>query len=185
LVTAALLFGATARAEEEPARDPHRNTERIAVGAAAAVTAAYPQSIADPGPALVVDRPLWLGKRHRAFQWVLEVEGLGQYGVWTRQVHLALGPRYGFDLLLGSVYGMEFRLGADALLQAGDRTAPGLSIMSFSWAHSFRLAKGDDDRRIKLSTFMDAGVYFAHERHNDMGFNAAMMGIALAYQTPY
>lgn len=166
------------------AAEQRRNTARLTVGAAAVMAASYPGSIEDPGPGVVLAKPIWLGRRHRAFQWVFDGSALTSYGASSGHARFSLGARYGFDLLLGSVYAMELRLGSGPALQAGKHTVPGVEPFTFSWAHSFRVTR-DDDHRVKIATFMNAGLWLARDRESDMGMSAPVMGIAVAYELPY
>ena len=184
LLGTVLLLAATTADLPSEALEDRRNTARLTVGGGAVMAASYPGSMEDPGPGLVFAKPFWLGKRHRAFQWVFDASGLASYGSYSNHPRFSLGLRYGFDLFLGRTYGMEFRLGAAAALQAGARTVAGLEIFTFSWAHSFRVAK-DDDHRVKIITFANSGFWLRRDPGNDMGMSASVMGIAAAYELPY
>lgn len=188
MIAKVILLGALAGAgapEATEVEEPGRNTARLMVGGAAAVVASFPNSIGDPGPGILLAKPFWLGPRKRAFQWVFDASFFGLWGTETGNAHLALSPRLGFDILIGPVYGMEIRFGPGAVLQAGPRTVAGFDIFAGSFAHSFRLKKGDDDHRLKVLAFMNAGFWAARDPENDLATNNMAMGIGLGYETPY
>ena len=184
LVLACLVVATPARAEELNATlDLDRDTSRVQLGAAVAVFASYPMSIEDPGGALFVTRPLWLGERYRFFQWVLDAHALAGFGGHSHHGHVALGARAGFDLFLGSVFGFELRIEAAGLAQLGPHTVGGFGIGG-GGAYVFRL--WDDDRkRVKLAMSFLGGGYFASDPGNDLGGNAGRFSLGLGYETPY
>jgi hypothetical protein len=189
-VTACLLLLTTEAYAEELERsetveqaEVGRDTHRVMVALAGTMFDSYPMSIADPGPALVVGMPFWLGVRHRFFQWVLDGNALIGYGTASKHAHLAVAPQFGFNLYLGPVYGFELRMGPAGILQAGERTVVGLGL-AVSGAHVFRFWD-DDRRRLKLMVVTHQGNYFADDPGNDLGMNASAFGGALAYETPF
>lgn len=163
--------------------DRGRDTGRVMVALSGATFASYPMSREDPGPALVVGKPLWLGLRHRFFQWVADGNVLVGFGTSSKHVHLAVTPQFGFNLYLGSVFGFEFREGAAVIMQAGQRTVAGIGL-SASGGYVFRFWD-DDRRRLKVLMVMHIGGYFAADPGNDLGMNANALGICLAYETPF
>lgn len=159
-----------------------RDTSRVMVGAAPAIFANYPMSIEDPGVALFASKPLWLGNRYRFFQWVAEASALAGFGTDHRHAYLALGPRFGANFYLGSVFGLEFRWGLEGLLQAGERTVAGIGL-SGAGGYVFRF--WDDDRkRVKLWMEMHSGFYIADDPANDLATNAGAFALGLGYETP-
>jgi hypothetical protein len=174
---------ATARADVRDGYDADRDPSRIQVGAAAAVFASYPMSISDPGGALFAVRPLWLGDRYRFFQWVVDAHAVLGFGTETKHAHTSIGPRAGFDLFLGSVFGLELRIGAAGVAQIGRRTVGGFGIGGGA-AYVFRFWE-DDRRRLKLAIAMLGGAYFADDPGNDLGGNAGQMSIGVGYEMPY
>lgn len=169
-----------ARADvDEADRDP----SRIEMGVSAAVFASYPMSIEDPGGALFAARPLWLGERYRFFQWVVDAHAMVGFGTESRHAHVSVGPRAGFDLFLGSVFGLEFRLEVAGVAQIGERTVAGLGLGGGA-AYVFRFWD-DDRRRVKLAIAMLAGGFVADDPGNDLGANAGRMAIGIGYETPY
>lgn len=159
-----------------------RNTDRVMVGAAVGVFANYPMSITDPGVALFVAKPLWLGNRYRYFQWVVEANALAAYGTDYEHAYFALGPQLGANFFLGSVFGLEFRVGPAGVLQAGKRTVGGIG-MSGAGGYVFRF--WDDDRkRVKLWMQMCSGVYIADDPGNDLAANAGAFTLGLGYEAP-
>ena len=191
MVASVLLPTASANAREESPEpspvaqdaDAGRETRRLVIGLAGVMFASYPRSIEDPGPALVLGKPLWLGARHQFFQWVLDAEVLAGFGTASRHAHLAVAPQFGFNLYLGSVFGFELRFGPTAILQAGHRTVVGLGL-SGGGGYVFRFFE-DDRRRLKLLVLMHVGGYFASDPGNDIGANASAMGIGLAYEAAF
>ena len=162
--------------------DHGRDTSRVTFGAGIGDFASYPMSIDDPGLALFVSKPLWLGNRYRFFQWVAEANALVGLGYTTMHGYAAVGPQFGWNFYFGSVFGLEFRVGVDGLLQAGSRTVAGIG-MGGSGAYVFRF--WDDDRtRVKLMMQMHAGGYFADDPGNDLGTNAGVFALGLAYEKP-
>ena len=159
-----------------------RDTDRVMVGAAVAMFANYPMSIEDPGAALFASKPLWLGNRYRFFQWVAGASALVGFGTDHDHAYVAVGPDVGANFYLGSVFGLEFRLGADGLVQAGKRTVAGLGIAG-SGGYVFRFWD-DDRRRIKLWMQMHFGVYIADDPGNDLATNAGAFALGLGYETP-
>lgn len=186
MIANVLVLGALAGPPSEvPAPDTvGRNTARVVLGGAAAVATSFPTAYGDPGPALSLAKPFWLGPRKRAFQWVFDGNLIAMFGTNSGHVHLSLAPRFGFDILIGRVYGMEFRFGPGGALQAGARTVPAVDIMAFSFAHSFRITK-DDDHRLKVGAFWNVGFYTAPDPGNDLATNHVMMGVGLGWETPY
>lgn len=162
--------------------DPGRDTDRFMVGAGIGVFANYPVSIEDQGAALFVSRPLWLGNRYRFFQWVAEANALVGYGTDKQHAYAAAGPRFGANLYLGSVFGLEFRWGIEGLAQVGARTVGGIGLSS-GGGYVFRFWD-DDRRRIKLWGEMHMGAYFAEDRENDLGMNAGAFVLGLGYEEP-
>ena len=72
LAIVALLIATRAGSAQPPAMtdavsptiiEDGRNTDRVMVGAGAALFANYPMSIEDPGVGLFASKPLWLGNR--------------------------------------------------------------------------------------------------------------------------
>ena len=173
----------TARADVRDAYDGDRDTSRLQLGAAAGVFASYPMSIEDPGGAAFAVRPLWLGERYRFFQWVVDAQAVLGFGTESKHAHVTLGPRAGFDLFLGSVFGFELRIGAAGVAQVGRHTVGGFGIGGGA-AYVFRFWD-DDRRRVKLAISMLAGGYFADDPGNDLGANAGSMTIGLGYEMPY
>jgi hypothetical protein len=103
-----------------------RDTRRVMIAVAGTMFASYPMSIEDPGPALVLGKPLWLGTRQRFFQWVLDGNLLAGFGTASKHAHIAVTPQFGFNLYLGSTFGFELRIGAAGILQAGENVpSPG------------------------------------------------------------
>jgi len=178
IALACIAMTASARAD-----DSDRDPSRLEVGATLAVFASYPMSIEDPGGGVFAARPLWLGERYRFFQWVLDAHALVGFGTDSHHGHLALGPRAGFDLFLGSVFGFELRFGVAGVAQVGHRTVGGFGIGG-GGAYVFRFWD-DDRRRVKLAFSMLGGAYFADDPGNDLAANAGQFAIGLAYETPY
>jgi hypothetical protein len=165
-----------------PTVDDGRDTHRLMIGAGGAVFANYPMSIEDPGVMLFAAKPLWYGTRYRFFQWVADANAVVGFGTDRMHAYAALGPQFGTNFYFGSVFGLEFRFGADALLQAGARTVGGFGFGG-SGGYVFRL--WDDDRkRIKLWMQMHFGFYLADDPGNDIATNAGAMGIGLGYEQP-
>jgi hypothetical protein len=159
-----------------------RDTHRILLGVGGAVFASFPMSIGDPGIALVVGTPLWLGNRYRFFQWAAEVNGVVGFGTDEKNAYVLVGPQIGPNFYFGSVFGFELRIGLDGVAQLGHRTVGGLALGG-SGAYVFRF--WDDDRkRIKLMMQMRSGGYFADDPGNDLGMNAGAFIGGLAYETP-
>jgi hypothetical protein len=191
LATAALLVTTSTAVAQAPGMtdavpvtiiEHGRDTDRLMVGAAAAVFANYPMSIEDPGVALFASKPLWLGNRYRYFQWAADVNALAGFGVDHKHAYLALGPQVGPNFYLGSVFGLEFRFGVDGVLQAGERMAAGIG---FSGAGGYVFRFWDDDRkRLKLWMQMHFGFYIADDPGNDLATNAAAFALGLGYETP-
>ena len=181
---ALLCFVATsAQADVHDAYDADRDPSRIEMGASAAVFASYPMSIEDPGGALFAVRPLWLGERYRFFQWVVDAHAMLGFGTESKHAHVAVGPRAGFDLFFGSVFGLEFRFEVAGVAQVGRRTVGGLGLGGGA-AYVFRFWD-DDRRRVKLAIAMLSGGYFADDPGNDLGANVGQMSIGLGYEMPY
>lgn len=159
-----------------------RDTGRAMIGAAVAVFANYPMSIGDPGVALFAEKPLWLGNRYRFFQWAAEANAVAGFGTEEQHGYLALGTRFGPNFYLGSVLGLEFRFGVDALAQVGARTVGGVG-MSGAGGYVFRF--WDDDRkRLKLWFELHSGAYIASDPNNDLAANAGAFLLGLGYEEP-
>ena len=166
----------------EVAADVGRDTHRAMFGAGGAVFANYPMSIEDPGVMLFAAKPLWYGNRYRFFQWVADVNALVGFGTDRMHAYAVVGPQFGFNLYLGSVFGLEFRWAADALVQAGERNVGGFGLGG-SGGYVFRL--WDDDRkRLKLWAQMHVGFYLANDPENDLATNAGAIGLGLGYEQP-
>jgi hypothetical protein len=165
-----------------PPGDVGRNTDRVMVGAGFAMFANYPMSIEDPSLALFAAKPLWYGKRYRFFQWVADANALVGFGTDKLHAYAAVGPQFGANFYFGSVFGLEFRYGLDALVQVGARTVGGFGFGS-SGGYVFRF--WDDDRkRVKLWVQMRFGFYLADDPGNDLGANAGAIALGLGYETP-
>jgi hypothetical protein len=165
-----------------PPADTGRDTNRVMFGAGLGVFANYPMSIEDPGIALFATKPLWYGKRYRFFQWVAEGSALVGFGTDKRHAYATVGPQFGWNFYFGSVFGLEYRVGIDGLLQAGSRTVGGFG-MSGAGGYVFRF--WDDDRkRIKLWMQMHFGAYLADDPGNDLGMNAGAFTLGLGYEQP-
>jgi len=162
--------------------DYSRDTSRVQFGAGIGDYASYPMSMDDPGLALFVSKPLWLGNRYRFFQWALDANALVGLGYTTMNAYAAVGPQFGWNFYFGSVFGLEFRFGADGMLQAGPRTVAGVGF-SGSGGYVFRFWK-DDRKRLKLMMQMHVGGYFAEDPGNDLGANAGAFALGLAYEKP-
>jgi hypothetical protein len=162
--------------------DVGRDTDRVMLGAGAAVFANYPMSIEDPGAALFAAKPLWYGNRYRFFQWVADANALVGFGTDRLHAYAAVGPQFGPNFYFGSVFGLEFRFGADALLQAGERTVGGFGFGG-SGGYVFRFWN-DDRKRVKLWTQMHFGFYLASDPGNDLATNAGAFALGLGYETP-
>lgn len=167
---------------DDVAGDRGRDPSRLSVTGSAVMFASYPMSVEDPGPAVTLSRPLWLGRRHRYFQWYAGATLLAGYGASSRHSHLAAGPQLGFDLYLGSVLGFEVRTGVAGLAQVGSRSVVGVGLLQ-SGGYVFRLWS-DNRRRLKLVVTMQAGGYFASDPGNDVGMNASALGLGVAYEGP-
>lgn len=131
-VLACGLAGATAAAQDQPfpyGRDP----ARISLGLGAAMFASYPNSVEDPGPALALGKPLWLGERHRFAQWSTNLQLLAGYGTASQSGHVAVGPDVGLALYFGPVFGLEFRTGAAAIAQLGRRSVAGALSLGLAY----------------------------------------------------
>jgi hypothetical protein len=185
-----LVLAATARAQPPgltdalppPPADVGRDTHRVMLGAGPAVFANYPMSIEDPGVAVFATKPLWYGNRYRFFQWVAEANALVGFGTDKLHAYAAVGPQFGWNFYFGSVFGLEFRYGLDALMQVGPRTVGGLGF-SGGGGYVFRL--WDDDRkRLKLWMQMHFGFYLAEDPDNDLATNAGAFTLGLGYETP-
>lgn len=161
--------------------DHGRDTERAMFGIAGGVFANYPMSMEDAGFAVFGSRPLWLGNRYRFFQWVGEANAVLGFGTEQKHAYAAAGPAFGFNLYLGSVFGLEFRWGVAGLLQVGTRTEPGLALSSCG-GYVFRLWK-DDRKRLKLWVQQYMGAYFAPDPSNDAPMYGAML-MGLGYEQP-
>jgi hypothetical protein len=162
--------------------DIGRDTDRYMIGVGFGVFANYPVSIEDPGAALLATRPLWLGNRYSFFQWVAEANALVGFGTDQLHAYVAVGPTFGWNFYFGSVFGLEFRYGIDALAQVGERTVGGVG---FSGAGGYVFRLWDDDRqRIKLWLQMHMGFFFADDPQNDIGMNAGSMVVGVGYEQP-
>jgi hypothetical protein len=161
--------------------DEGRDIDRVMFGAGVAVFANYPMSIEDPGFALFASRPLWLGNRYRYWQWVAEANALVGFGTEKNHAYAGAGPAFGFNLYLGSVFGLEFRWGAAGILQVGARTEPGIAV-SGCGGYVFRLWH-DDRKRLKLWMQEYMGAYFAPDPGNDAPM-AGAFSWGLAYEQP-
>jgi hypothetical protein len=160
---------------------PEKQT--VTLGAGMGVFAAFPGAYEDPGPAFYLDTPLFLGTRHRFFQWAVDAVGLAGYGTYEHNGYVMAGAQAGFDLFLGGVFGFEFRWGLAGMAQLGHRSVPGIA-MTGSGGYVFRF--WDDDRkRVKLHFAMAFGGYFAaDDPMNDAPMHGALTG-GLAYEMPY
>jgi hypothetical protein len=159
-----------------------RDTDRVMVGGGIAMFANYPMSMEDPGIGIYLAKPLWLGTRYRYFQWAADVNALVGFGTDSMHAYAFVGPQAGFNLYLGSVFGLEFRWGLDGILQAGERTVAGFGFAG-GGGYVFRL--WDDDRkRLKLHTQIHFGFYAADDPGNDFATNAAALSLGLAYERP-
>ncbi len=163
-------------------RDTGRDTDRFMIGAGFGVFANYPVSMEDEGAALFGARPIWLGNRYRFFQWVAEVNALVGFGAKELHAYAAAGPRFGFNLYLGSVFGLEFRWGIEGIAQVGARTVGGIAL-SGGGGYVFRFWD-DDRRRLKLWGEMHTGGYFAEDPENDLGMNAGAFVLGLGFEEP-
>jgi hypothetical protein len=182
MLFATVIAGAATLAHAEPTHVDARDTDRLALGLAGVMYASYPMSIEDPGPALVATKPLWLGKRHRYVQWVLDGAALVGAGTQSKHAHLAIGPQVGTNLYLGGTFGLEFRVGVAGIFQVGSRTVAGLGL-SGAGGYVFRFWD-DDRRRLKVEIVMNAGGFIADDAGNDLGANASSFGVGLVYETP-
>ncbi|MBE7454647.1 MAG: hypothetical protein HS111_39025 [Kofleriaceae bacterium] len=164
------------------ARDPGRDTRRLELSAQVAMFASYPGSFEDPGIALGVSRPLWLGVRHRFFQWAVDLGGHLGWGRDSEDLYLLVAPEVGFDLFLGGVFGFELRLGLGGMAQLGGANVAGV-VVGGRGGYVFRLWD-DDRRRVALGFTMRNGAYLADDPGNDLGANAAMFALGLSYEMP-
>src|SRR5262245_47601570 len=165
-----------------PPPDVSRDTHRWMIGGGFAAFANFPMSMGDEGGALYASKPLWLGNRYRFFQWASDLSGIAGFGTYSHHAYALVGPTIGCNLYFGSVFGLEFRTGLDAMAQIGPRTVVGLTL-GMSDAFVFRFWK-DDRKRLKLLAHQHFGGYFASDPGNDMGMNAGMFGLGLAYEQP-
>lgn len=161
--------------------DTGRDIDRVMVGAGVAMFANYPMSMEDPGYALFASRPLWLGNRYRFWQWVAEANAIAGFGTEHKHAYMGAGPAFGFNLYLGSVFGLEFRWGVSGILQVGSRTEPGIGI-SGCGGYVFRLWQ-DDRKRLKVWIQEYMGAYFAPDPGNDAPM-AAAFAMGLGYEQP-
>jgi len=171
--------GLTAKLPTPP--DP-RGTDRAMWGGGMAMFANYPMSMEDGGPMVFASKPLWLGNRYRFFQWAADMHALVGFGTNEKHAYVIAGPNFGFNLYLGSVFGFELREGIEGIAQIGERNVGGFMIGGMG-AYVFRFWK-DDRKRLKLQIHMHFGGYLASDPGNDMGMNAAMLGMGLGYEQP-
>jgi len=168
-------------AQPAPKPDTSRSTDRATIGVVGAMFANYPMSMEDAGLALVASKPLWLGHRYRFFQWVAALDAVVGFG-HERHGYAIAGPGFGFNLYLGSVFGFEVRVGLAGIAQLGERTVGGL-LFTGNGGYVFRF--WDDERkRLKLYMTQGGGGYLADDPGNDLGLNAAVFGVGLAYEQP-
>jgi hypothetical protein len=190
LVIALLTVSAAAHAQAPGETDrirPNygngRDTDRVMVAGGGAVFANYPMSMEDPGFALFVNKPLWLGTRYAFFQWALDASSIVGFGTYEKHAYLVGGAQFGPNFYFGSVFGLEFRWGLGGMMQVGERMAPAI-LLTGAAAYVFRF--WDDDRkRVKLWLSMNFGGYLASDPMNDLGANAGVLGAGLAYERPY
>jgi len=188
------VFAQGAPTTAEPANEPpvmqppaaiplhDRDIPRVELAATGQIYASFPGSMTDEGFALTVAPTLWLSKRWRFFQWVADGFVQAGFGMRSAHVHTVFGARFGGNLFLGPVFGLELRVGAAGVAQLGKHTVGG-AAMAGSGAYVFRFWD-DDRRRIKLTMLFHAGGFFADDPGNDLGSNAIGMGLGLAYEMP-
>jgi hypothetical protein len=182
-LAAALALGlvpsaATAGDDEAGARD----TARVMIAGGVSIAASYPGSIEDPGPALAVATPLWLGDGG-VVQGVIESATSFAWGTASHHAHVATSVRFGGDLYLGSVFGFEMALGPVVLAQVGRRGVLGLGL-EISGGYVFRFWD-DERRRVSLDLTFRGGGYLAEDEGNDLAANAAAFVVGLGYEAPY
>jgi hypothetical protein len=177
-----LLSTTTALADDATTVDAGRDTARLSLSVSDAMFASYPQSIEDDGFALGVAKPLWLGTRYQYFQWDVDALVVGGMGGTSHSVYLGVGPQVGFNLYLGSVFGFELQMGLAGIGQLGSHSVLGAGFLG-SGGYVFRFWK-DDRKRLKLLVTLWEGGYFASDPGNDLGTNAMMMAVGLAYEMP-
>jgi len=182
-VATALILMSTSSAGAESLATRGRDTDRVMLGIAAEVFASSPMAIEDPGFAAIAGKPLWLGNRHRFFQWVVDADLIVGFGTDSHHAHLAINPHAGFNLYFGSVFGFELRVGVSGIAQLGPHSALGLGA-SGTGAYVFRLWN-DDRRRLKLLVLMHAGAFLADDPGSDLATGAGGFGAGLAYEMPY
>ena len=140
-------------------------------------------SMAETSPALWLSKPLWMGKRYRYFQWELEGNVMAAYSAQTHTFRAVVAPEIGFNLYLGSVFGLEYRLGLAGFVQANENLSFVAMGASESLAYVFRL--WDDDRqRLKLLSFVGGGGPFATDNTGNVEPVIATVGVGLVYEMP-
>ena len=165
-----------------PVVDDGRSTDRATTGVGFGMFASFPMSMEDPAITLFAAKPLWLGNRYRLFQWVAEVQGTFAYGMSSQHAYAVAGPYFGWNLYFGSVFGLEFRFGVDAIAQVGERMVGGITFGG-TGGYVFRVWK-DDRKRLKLLIQQHAGFYFAEDPGNDLGTNAMAFAVGVGYEQP-
>lgn len=160
-----------------------RGNHRFEIGLAGEMITHFPMSETDGGPVVFVATPLWLGVRYPGIQWVADLEATLGYGVTFRAGYLSVTPRFGFDWFIGSVVGLEVRLGLGLLAQVGSKSVAGVG-MTFSAAWSLRLWP-DEGRRLAIGMLTETGGYLAPDPGNDMGMNAMRFGLGVSYEAAW
>jgi len=181
-VAVATLLAACLISEPAQAKAPAEG-RIVSVALGAAMFSSYPMSREDPGPSLALSTPWWIGKNHRWIQLHADLGLLAGWGVDSGHAHLSLGPRFGANIYMGPVVGLEIIVGLGGLAQVGPRTVFGLGFVGQS-AWVFRLSR-DGQPRLKLQMQMHSGGYFADDPGNDLGTNAMALGLGLALERPW
>ena len=172
-----------AHANSHVSDEASAQTNRLQLGVAGVMYAKYPLSIEDPGVALQVMKPLWLGERHSYHQWVFNAGLIAGFTVESHHLQLNAHAVFGVDFFFGDFFGLEFSLGPAIFTQLGRDNVFGLGMQG-GGGYVFRF--WDDDRqRLKLLVNIQAGAYIADDLGNDMGLNAMAMGAGLHYMFAY
>ncbi len=169
-------------AAAQSTEEEDRATQRLEVELGGGVFGRHPGGVADPGGALLLAKPLWLGQRWRFFQLEASVAGLLGFGSSVR-LYTNIGVTGGLHLYLGRRFSLEWHLGPALGAQIGENATftAGLLGQAGYVLHPW----ADHRRRIKLGMLLGPAGALSPDPGNDCGACNGFLGAAVGYEAPF